>query len=94
MTRRGFFRSLFAVLPSLTLANAQKKALEDRSGKAVVCENGTSAKCPQGHETCRYIDAALVVGNGSTDYPEWGQLNNYRMLWCMTCGSLFAEKRY
>ncbi len=89
LTRRAFFSSLLVGVAGI--AAAQKASLQN--GKVVVCaENKSTARCPQGHEVCREIDAKLVVGNGDRDYPNWAQVNEFTMLWCPQCHALFAEK--
>jgi hypothetical protein len=86
LSRRTLLKSF---LPSLLLG---QYAATKKDGSVHVCaENTSTVKCPQGHETCRNINAPLVVGNGDYNYPNWAQLTTYKLLWCDTCGALFAE---
>lgn len=84
-------RNLFAALCGLLLTPfAMAQDAITSGGVAKVC-SGRSVKCPLGHETCRQIDASIIVGNGNRDAPDWGQLATTKMLRCETCGVLFAE---
>ena len=87
LTRRALVGFLFGLSG---IAVAQKAIMEGK--KAVVCD-GEAVKCPLQHETCRVIDAPLVVGNDRRDYPENSQLFDYRVLVCDQCGILFTQKR-
>lgn len=89
LSRRAFFSNLLLGIPALALA--QKNAVLQK-GKAVVCD-GESLKCPLGHDTCREIDAPIVVGNNNRDYPDQAQIFEYKMLRCQVCGVLFSEKQ-
>lgn len=84
--RRGFLTSLVTALFGTSVAQTSITV----KGKAVVC-SGSSVKCPLGHETCRYIDAPVAVGNDSYQNPDVAQNRNFKMLWCQQCGALFAE---
>lgn len=68
---------------------AQQAVME--KGKAVVCE-GDSVKCPNGHDTCRVIDAPIVIGNDSYQYPDVRQLRDYHVLRCDVCKVLFTRE--
>lgn len=88
LRRRAFLSNLLVGIPAL--AAAQTGIVE--KGKAVICD-GSSVKCPLGHESCREIDAPIAVGNGNFEYPEVGQLHAFKMLRCQVCGVLFSEKQ-
>jgi hypothetical protein len=87
LSRRAFFSNLLLGIPAL----AVRQSAILQKGKAVICE-GSTVKCPLGHDTCREIDAPIVVGNNNRDYPDSGQLFDTRMLRCQQCGVLFSEK--
>lgn len=87
LSRRAFLSNLVVGVPAL----AARQTATLQKGKAVVCE-GSSVKCPLGHETCREIDAPLAVGSQSYQNPEVGRLTAFTMLRCQLCGVLFAEK--
>lgn len=59
-------------------------------GKAVVCE-GEPIKCPLKHDTCKKIDAPIVVGTGTYQSPDVGQLSNIHIFMCMSCGIIFGR---
>lgn len=88
--RRSFVTGILAAL--LTHKAVPQKAAVTPEGKVKVCPpNVSTVTCPQGHQTCRKIDAAIVVGNGDTNYPNWAQVPNSKLLMCETCSVLFAE---
>jgi hypothetical protein len=91
MMRRSFLSYAVGMLSAVGLA-AQSGTSVMEKGKAVVCDAG-GTKCPLGHDTCKRIDAPLVVGNGRQDYPDWGQIYDYHMFVCDQCGILFAVKQ-
>ena len=86
MNRRKVFSAIGIFLSGL--AFAQSASLKDK--KAIVC-SGSTVKCPNNHETCREIDAPIVVGNGNREYPDTGQLFDVKVLRCQQCGVLFTE---
>ena len=75
-------------MAAMTGASAQTSAVMEK-GKAVVCETSGTAKCPNGHDTCRSIDAPLVIGSGTRDYPDWAQLPDKHIIECDVCHVLF-----
>ena len=85
--RRSFLAWAFGLLGASAVA--QKAIMKE--GQAVVCES-ESIKCPNGHATCRIINAPLVVGNDRRDYPDMGQLYEYHVLRCDTCRVLFTRE--
>lgn len=91
MTRRNWFLKLCAAVPYLgTVALvAQKGIVQNR--QAVVC-NGDSVKCPNGHATCKSINAPIVVGNDSHISPDTAQLFEYHVLRCEVCKVLFTAE--
>lgn len=85
--RRNFlFRFLAAVSAT---AFAQTAVMQ--KGKAVVCEN-ESVKCPNGHETCKTIDAPLAIGNDNYQNPDCVPLRAYHLLRCDVCHVLFTRE--
>jgi len=61
------------------------------NGKAKQCD-GNPITCPNGHQTCKEINAPIAVGNDSYQNPETFQLKDFTVLWCEQCGVLFARK--
>jgi len=89
-SRRSFLSALVAVLvPASVIAQSGNAIVE--KGKAVVC-NDYPIKCPNGHDTCRSIDATLVVGNDSRDYPNTAQLFDFHLERCEVCHVLFTRE--
>lgn len=84
MKRRSFIGWL---LSAVGVATAQKAIMEGKN--AVVCDSD-SVKCPNGHASCKVINAPLVVGNDNHSYPEESQLFNYHVLRCDQCKVLFT----
>lgn len=82
--RRSFLAQVFAFLPA-----AQQAIMQ--GSKAVVCK-GDAVTCPNGHKTCPRIDAPVVVGNDSYQYPDVGQLRDYHLLRCDVCHVLFTRE--
>ena len=85
LSRRTFVSSVLIGIPAV----AQKAVL--RNGKAVVCDSD-STTCPNGHKTCRTIDAPLVVGNDNRNYPDSAQLFDFHVLRCDTCRVVFTRE--
>lgn len=85
MKRRNFLSSLLPLLATLGFAS-QKATMQ--KGKAVVCATD-AIRCPLGHESCRTVDAPLVVGNNDHEYPSWAQLYDYHIVCCDVCGIYF-----
>ena len=72
-------------------AEAQQNAVMEK-GKAVVCETNTgTTHCPLNHETCFTIDAPLVIGTGTYQNPDVGQLSSKHVLECDVCHILFIK---
>jgi hypothetical protein len=95
LSRRAMLSKLLFGIPVVAGAQEIMRAQTGgvtAGGKAIVCENGSTVKCPNKHDTCRYIDAPIAVGNDSYQNPEVAQIRQFRMLWCQQCGALFAEK--
>lgn len=95
ISRRAMLSRLLLGIPVLASAQEIMRAQTGgvtTSGKAIVCDSGSVIKCPNKHDTCRYIDAPIAVGNDSYSNPEVNRIPNFRMLWCQQCGALFAEK--
>jgi hypothetical protein len=88
MNRRKLLSWLAAFLPAMAVA--QKSAVLEK-GQAVVCDD-TPVKCPLRHDSCKEVNAPLVVGNGNKDYPDAAQLFDYRVFVCDVCGVLFTIK--
>ena len=89
ITRRALFSKLLIGIGAM--AAAQKAILED--GKAVICKGGDSVICPACHQkTCKIIDAPIVVGNDSHDYPDSSQLFDYHILRCELCHAAFFRE--
>lgn len=88
MKRRSFLSYGVGMLAAST-AVAQKGIMQD--GKAVVC-SGESLLCPNGHKTCAFIDAPIVVGNDSHISPDMAQLFDYHVMRCQTCHVLFTRE--
>ncbi len=86
-SRRRFFHGFLALLAPAALA---QKAIVQR-GQAVVCDSD-SVKCPNGHESCKSINAPIVVGNGNRDYPDQSQLFDFHLLRCEVCHVLFTRE--
>lgn len=87
--RRSFLAYAVGMLAAMPVL-AQKKAIVE-NGKAVVCDSD-SIICPNGHQTCLSIDAPVVVGNGSYQNPDVGQLNSFHMERCEVCHVLFTKE--
>ena len=102
MTRRNFLSLGMAMVaapalakqvgPQLNLRNVNQNGIMVK-GKAKECETA-SLKCPNGHDTCRKIDAPLAVGNDSEANPECFQMRKVHLLACDACGVLFIEERF
>ena len=88
--RRTFLAYSVGMLAALLPARAQQAIMQ--KGQAVICP-GQTLRCPNGHETCATINANLVVGNDSQDYPSVAQLYGKKVIECDQCGVLFV-KRY
>jgi hypothetical protein len=92
MNRRtfvSFFSGVVGLLAGSALAQDKPTAME--KGQAVVCETGKT-KCPLGHETCYEINAPLVVGSGSYQNPDVGQVFTKVELECQVCHVLFIKQ--
>ena len=85
--RRRFLTHLLAFIPA---AAAAQQAIMQGS-KAVVCD-GDAVTCPNGHKTCRKIDAPIAIGNDSYQNPECVQLRDYHLLRCDVCHVLFTRE--
>jgi hypothetical protein len=86
MNRRSILGWIFGLLGGSAVAQ-QKAVLE--KGRAVVCDN-EPVKCPMGHDSCRVINAPVVVGNDSYQNPDVGQLRDFHLLRCDQCHVLFT----
>lgn len=91
MMRRSFLSYLIGAFTAAAALGQQKAAITEK-GKAVVCEQGV-IKCPLGHETCKQIDAPIVVGNDNANYPDYAQLYAYHIFCCDQCGIFFTLKQ-
>ena len=87
LTRRSLLSALSALIPASLLG--QKAIME--KGQAVVCAEN-SIQCPNGHATCKVINAPLEVGNDNRNYPESSQLFDYHVLRCDQCHVLFTRE--
>ena len=85
-------RSFFSILAALLAIPAfgQKTAVMQK-GQAVVCD-GDAIKCPNGHDSCRTINAPLMVGNDNRSYPDSAQLFDYHLMRCDQCHVLFTRE--
>jgi hypothetical protein len=86
-TRRGFVGFIVSLLTVPVVA--QRAILEGR--EAVVCESD-SVKCPNGHATCKSINAPVVVGNDLRQNPDVSQLFEYHLMRCEVCHVLFTRE--
>lgn len=86
-SRRNFISLLVTVSPLALIAQSAIM----QGDKAVACENGTIT-CPNGHKTCRKIDAPLAIGNDSYQNPECVQLRDFHLLRCDVCHVLFTRE--
>lgn len=93
MNRRSFLTRFGVAVVAVTgTVFAQKQAIMIQ-GKAKVCENdGSTLKCPNGHETCRNIDAPIAVGNGSYDLSAVAAVRSKIMEECDVCHVLFIAQ--
>jgi hypothetical protein len=87
LSRRAFFSKLLIGIP--VLAMGQKAVMS--GNRAVICDS-ESVLCPNGHKTCRIIDAPLVVGNDNREYPDQAQLFGFHVLRCSECHVLFTRE--
>lgn len=87
MNRRSF---LALLIPGAVFAQVPGSIMKGE--KAVVCQGATTT-CPNGHKTCRNIDAPPAIGNDNRDYPEISRLMEYREMACSQCGVLFVERQ-
>ena len=87
MTRRSLLSALSALIPASLLG--QKAIMQN--GQAVFCTEN-AVKCPNGHTTCKVINAPLVVGNDNQSYPDSAQLFSYHVLRCDVCHVLFTRE--
>jgi hypothetical protein len=87
-TRRAFLTRFGAAFTAVTgVALAQKGITEN--GKAVVCKED-SVTCPVcKQKTCRLLDAPVVVGNNSREYPDQAQMYEFKILCCENCRAAF-----
>jgi hypothetical protein len=89
--RRQFLERLAIAFSIVTGATLAQKSAVLENGKARVCDSD-SIKCPNGHDTCRSIDAPLAVGNDSYQNPEVGQLREFHLIRCEVCHVLFTRE--
>ena len=68
----------------LAAAKAYEQELYSKSQTAVLTGGGKAVVCE--------IDAPVVVGDGTEQNPEVGQLRKIHMFMCMNCGVLFAKE--
>lgn len=87
LSRRTFFSGLLVGIPILALA--QRAIIEGK--EAVVCESD-SVKCPNGHASCKSINAPIVVGNDNREYPDTAQLFGFHLMRCDVCKVLFTRE--
>jgi hypothetical protein len=86
--RRGFLAYVLGAIAAPLLA--QRADLQN--GKAIVCDEDVLT-CPNGHKTCRNIDAPIVVGSDrNVDNPDVAELHNYHMERCNFCRVLFTRE--
>ena len=89
MKRRSFLSYAVGMLSAVGLAAQQSGTGLIEKGKAVVCPTQGTIKCPNGHETCRTIDAPIIIGNDNSSYPDWAQVVSKHMIECDICHVLF-----
>ena len=89
--RRSFLAYGIGMLASVVSAFGQSKAIVENK-QAVVCP-GDTAKCPVcKSDTCATINAPIVVGNDSREYPDMAQLFDHKIICCDVCGAAFFRK--
>lgn len=85
MKRRSFIGWL---LSGVGVAVAQRGITE--KGQAVICDSD-SVKCPLcKSQTCKTINAPIVVGNDNRNYPDQSQLFSFHVVRCDICKVLFT----
>lgn len=86
--RRSFFSFALGLLAAPLLA----QHADLQNGKAINCEEEVLT-CPNGHKTCRNIDAPIVVGSDrNVDNPDFAELRNYHLERCNQCHVLFTRE--
>ena len=92
MTRRGLIGRLLGLAVIAQELYAKPQHADVQNGKAIVCDEEILT-CPNGHKTCRCIDAPLVVGSDRNyDNPDVAELHNYHMERCNVCHVLFTRE--
>lgn len=87
MLRRSFMSYVVTFFAAMS---APQKAIM-QNGQAVVCDSD-SLTCPNGHKTCKSINAPVVVGNDNREYPDTAQLFEYHLERCQVCKVAFFRE--
>ena len=90
IARRNLLTRLGLAHGAIVTATFAQKAIV-QNGQAIVCST-EAVKCPNGHPSCKSINAPLVVGNDDRNYPDQAQLYSYHVLRCETCHVLFTRE--
>lgn len=86
-TRRSFLGLVFGIVG--VAAVAQQKGITE-NGKAVVCNDDGSILCPVCKKpTCKTLNAPIVLGNNSREYPDYAQQFDFKMICCDNCKAAF-----